>query len=214
MQFSGESPLLSRRRGRAPSSGKVAGVATGLFSAERSKVYARGGLGFLAKYGKDYTYEGMLESILAELPGKPKYVVIVSGGNDVYGPEKSAHEEEYQDAQVALAMAKVATRLYYQRIPGLFVFGANSECFQYTGKKGQVFDRRVGSVRRLADRIFSACWLQYSHQVVSGITQLVPLLDAVDGIDHYGGTEDVYDKLKVALAQFCMMAQALVRSRL
>ena len=97
MQSSGESPLLSRRRGRAPSSGKVAGLATGLFPVERSKVYARGGLRFLNQGGEEYTYEDMLEMILADLPGKPMYVVIVSGGHDVYGPRKNVFEEDYED---------------------------------------------------------------------------------------------------------------------
>ena len=86
-------------------------------------MYARGGLRFLEQYGKDYTYEAMLESILADVPGKPLYVVILSGGNDVYGWRKSGYEEEYEDLQVGVAIANIAARLWYQRIPGVFVFG-------------------------------------------------------------------------------------------
>ena len=78
------------------------------------KVYAKGGLGFVESYGKEYQYEAMLESILAEIPGKPKYVVVVSAGNDVYGPKKTVYDEEYEDVQVGLAMAKCAARLWYQ----------------------------------------------------------------------------------------------------
>ena len=78
------------------------------------KVYAKGGLGFVESYGKEYQYEAMLDSILADIRGKPKYVVIVSGGNDVYGPKKTGYEEEYEDVQVGLAMAKCAARLWYQ----------------------------------------------------------------------------------------------------
>ena len=78
------------------------------------KVYAKGGLGFVETYGKEYQYEAVLESILAEIPGKPKYVVVVSAGNDVYGPKKTVYDEEYEDVQVGLAMAKCAARLWYQ----------------------------------------------------------------------------------------------------
>ena len=78
------------------------------------KVYAKGGLGFVESYGKEYQYEAMLESILAEIPGKPQYVVILSAGNDVYGPKKTVYEEEYEDVQVGVAMAKCAARLWYQ----------------------------------------------------------------------------------------------------
>ena len=153
----------------------------------------------------EYTYEGMLESILAEIPRKPKYVVILSGGNDVYAWTQSAYEEEYEDVQVGVAIAKFAARLWYQRIPGLFVFGGSSDCFLYSGQKAQVFDRRVKSVRRLAQRMFAACRLPY--QVVSGVQELLPLkAHFVDGIGHYQGTPDAYDKFMRALAELCMLA--------
>ena len=132
----------------------------------------------------------------------------------MYGPEQSAYEEGYEDMQVGLAIAKVAARLWYQRIPGLVVFGGSAECFQYAGKKGQVFDRRAGSVRRLANRILQTCWLQYSYRVVSGIKEVLPLrASVVDGIGHYGGNGS-YWKLTTALAAFCIQAQSLGRSRL
>ena len=172
---------------------------------ERIKVYARGGLRFLEKDGKDYTYEAMLESILADIPGKPKYVVMVSGGNDVYGPKKTGYEEEYEDVQVVVAMAKFAARLWYQRIPGLIVFGGSSDCFLYEGQKAEVFDRRVKSVRRLAQRMFAACRLPC--RVVSGVKELLPLkAHVVDGIGHYQGTPHAYDSFTRALAEFCMLA--------
>ena len=171
-------------------------------------MYAKGGLTFVDKHGKDYTYEAVLESILAEAPEKPMYVVLLSGGNDVYGPRpEPLYEEEYEDVQVGMAMAKLAARLWYQRIPGLFVFGATAHCFQYTGLKASVFDRRVVSVRGLAQRILSACKLPY--QVVSGVPQLQPLRGyVVDGIGHYAGTEDAYYLFARALADFCARAPA------
>ena len=213
MQSSGESPNFFGWRGRASSSGKAAGYRHRTDTPlERIKVYARGGLRFLAKYGKDYTYEAMLESILAHVPNA-KYVVILSGGNDVYGPVKSVYEEQYEDVQVGEEIAKVAARLWYERIPGLFVFGGSAECFQYTGKKAQVFDRRANSVRRVARRMFSVRRLDC--RIVSGVQELLPLrVNVVDGIGHYGGTEDAYDKFTLALAEFCMLAQSLGRSRL
>ena len=169
-------------------------------------MYARGGLRFLEQDGKDYTYEAMLESILAEIPGKPMYVVILSGGNDVYGfRRKSGYEEEYEDVQVGVAMAKFAARLWYQRIPGLIVFGGSSDCFLYKGQKAEVFDRRVKSVRRLAQRMFAACRLPC--RVVSGVKELLPLgAHVVDGIGHYQGTPHAYDSFTRALAEFCMLA--------
>ena len=117
--------------------------------------------------------------------------------------------------KVGVAIATIAARLWYQRIPGLFVFGGSAECFQYTGKKARVFDRRANSVRRLGNRIFSACWLQYTNRIVSGVKELLPLrANVVDGNGHYGGTEDAYDQFTLALAEFCMLAQSLGRSRL
>ena len=195
-------------------SGRAAGYRPGADTPlERIQVYARGGLRFLEQHGKDYTYEAMLESILADVPGKPMYVVILSGGNDVYGWRKSGYEEEYEDVQVGVAIAKIAARLWYQRIPGLFVFGGSAECFQYTGKKAQVFDRRANSVRRRAQRMLSACRLPF--RVVSGVKELLPLRDhVVDGIGHYEGSLDAYDKFTRALAEFCMLASFPRRSRL
>ena len=188
---------------------------------ERIQVYARGGLRFLEQHGKDYTYEAMLESILADVPGKPMFVVILSGGNDVYGwmlqayvgGTKSDYEEEYEDLQVGVAIANLAARLWYQRIPGVFVFGGSAECFLYSGQKAEVFDRRANSVRRLAQRMLSACRLPF--RVVSGVKELLPLRDhVVDGIGHYEGSLDAYDKLTRALAEFCMLASFPRRSRL
>ena len=170
------------------------------------KVYAKGGLGFVESYGKEYQYEAMLESILAEIPGKPKYVVVVSGGNDVYGPQKTGYSEEYEDVQVVVAMAKFAARLWYQRIPGLIVFGGSSDCFLYEGQKAEVFDRRVKSVRRLAQRMFAVDG-RFRCRVVSGVKELLPLgAHVVDGIGHYQGTEDARVSLTRALAEFCMRA--------
>ena len=172
---------------------------------ERIKVYAKGGLGFLEPYGQEYQYEAVLESILADLPGKPKYVVIVSGGNDVYGPKKTVYEEEYQDVQAGVAMVKLAARLWYQRIPGLIVFGASSDCFLYEGQKAEVFDRRVKSVRRLAQRMCAACRLPC--RIVSGIKELLPLKAHIaDGIGHYQGTPEAYEALTRAFAELCMAA--------
>ena len=169
-------------------------------------MYARGGLRFLEKYGKNYSYEGVLESILSLESNKPKYVVIVSGGNDVYGPKKTGYEEEYEDVQVGVAMAKFAARLWYQRIPGLIVFGGSSDCFLYKGQKAEVFDRRVKSVRRLAQRMFAADG-RFRCRVVSGVKELLPLkAHVVDGIGHYQGTPHAYDSFTRALAEFCMLA--------
>ena len=203
MQSSGASPIFFGRRYRDRSDTPL----------ERIKVYARSGLRFVEKDAKQDTYESVLESILADLPGKPLYVIILSAGNDVYSWGKSVHEEEYEDVQVGMAIAKVAARLWHQRIEGLFVFGGSAECFQYSGKKAQVFDRRVASVRRLAQRMCSASRLPF--RVVSGVKELLPLrAHVVDGIGHYGGTEDAYDKFTRALAEFCMLAPLPRRIRL
>ena len=71
--------------------------------------------------------------------------------------------------------------------------------------RGVVFDRRVQSVRRLAQRIFTACRLP--SRVVSGIKELLPLKGHVaHGIGHYQGTEDARVSLTRALAEFCMRA--------
>ena len=179
----------------------------------RVQVYAKGGLRFLPQQGQEYTYEAMLERILAEGAGKAKYVVIMSGGNDVYAWKNGGLEELYEDLQLGVAIANIAARLWYHRIPGLFVFGGSANVWQYFGRKALVFDRRVNSVRRLAQRILSAGWLPF--RVVSGVEELWPLRGAVvDGIGHYAGTEDAFNKLTRALADFCMQASFPRRSRL
>ena len=54
-----------------------------------------------------------------------------------------------------------------------------------------------------------------TNRLVSGVKELLALrCNVVDGIGHYGGTEDAYEKLTLALAKFCMLAQSLGRSRL
>ena len=102
----------------------------------------------------------------------------------------------------------------YQRIPALIVFGGSSECFLYKEQKAEVFDRRANSVRRLAQRMLSACRLPF--RVVSGVKELLPLRDhVVDGIGHYEGSLDAYDKFTRALAELCMLlAMMPKRSRL
>ena len=89
----------------------------------RIKVYAKGGLGFLEPYGKEYQYEAVLESILAELPGKPKYVIIVSGGNDVYGPKKTVYEEEYQDVLANAGLIQTEIKHQPMRLQVLSIGG-------------------------------------------------------------------------------------------
>ena len=85
------------------------------------------------------------------------------------------------------------------------VYGASSECFRYQGEKAEVYDRRVKSVRRLAQRMFTACKLP--SRVVSGIKELLPLsVHVADGIGHYQGTDDARVSLTRALAEFCMLA--------
>ena len=75
----------------------------------------------------------------------------------------------------------------------------------YKGQKAEVFDRRVKSVRRLAQRMFAACRLPC--RVVSGVKELLPLkAHVVDGIGHYQGTPHAYDSFTRALAEFCMLA--------
>ena len=180
----------------------------------RIKVFIKGGLGFLESNGKEYQYEAMLDSILADIHGKPKYVVVVSGGNDVYGPQKTGYSEEYEDVQVAVAMAKFAARLWYLGIPGVIVFGGSSDCFLYKGQKAEVFDRRVKSVRRLAQRMFAVDG-RFRCRVVSGVKELLPLgAHVVDGIGHYQGTPQSRSSLTRALAEFCMLVPVPRRSKL
>ena len=133
---------------------------------------------------------------------------------------KSVYEEQYEHVQVALAIVKIAARLWYERIPTLMVFGGNSDCFKYSGKKAEVFDRRVNSVRRLAQRMLSASLPHSTIRIVDGVKQLLPLrAHVVDGIGHYGvvdgiGTLDAYVNFTRALAEFCMLVPVPRRSKL
>ena len=133
---------------------------------------------------------------------------------------KSVYEEQYEHVQVGVAIVKLAARLWYERIPALVVFGGNSDCFQYSGKKAEVFDRRVNSVRRLAQGMLSVCLPHSTIRIVDGVKQLRPLrAHVVDGIGHYGvvegiGTLDAYVAFTRVLAEFCMLAPVPRRSKL
>ena len=95
------------------------------------------------------------------------------------------------------------------------MFGASAMCWKYGGNKAKVFDRRAISVRGIVQRMFSASNADYTNKIVSGVNELLPLrVHVVDGIGHYGGTEDAYDKFTRALAEFCMLAPLPRRSRL
>ena len=167
------------------------------------QVYAKGGLRFAPRYGRKYTYEAVLEGILKDWAGQPEYVVLLSGGNDMY---EYAHKtlteqyEQYENVRIALAITSVAARLWYQRIPSLIVVGGSSEVFQYTGNKAVVYDRRAQMVRSVAQRMMAA----------------VPLggCSLVSGIGFYYGGAAAYTKFLHALSIFAFTARFVGLSRL
>ena len=168
-----------------------------------AKVYVKGGLTFVPRYGSSFSYEGVLESVLAEFPGgEPEYVVLVSGGNDLYGPEQDVFAEEAENVNVALGIVKVAVRLWYQRIPCLLVVGASSEVFKYRGEKARVFDRRVQYTLRVARSMMAAVPLG-GCKLVSGAEELAAMSagDIVDGMGHFGGPR-AYRKFLYAVSQW------------
>ena len=157
----------------------------------------------------------MLEGILKDWPGQPEYVVLLSGGNDMYDYEQKTLDEQYDNVRIALAITSVAARLWYQRIPCLIVFGGSSEVFQYTGNKAVVYDRRAKMVRKVAQRMMAAVPLG-GCSLVSGIAELMELRgDVVDPIGHYGGAA-AYAKFLHALSMFTFTARirSFGRSRL
>ena len=148
------------------------------------QVYAKGGLTFVRRNGKwsTTTYEGVLKGILKDWPGQPAYVVLLSGGNDIYEIEGQTLDEQYANVGIALAITSVAARLWDQRIPSLIVVGGSSEVFQYTGNKAVVYDRRAQMVRSVAQRMMAAVPLG-GCSLVSGIAELMELRgDVVDPI--------------------------------
>ena len=150
-------------------------------------MYAKSGLTYLPKkdnIGTEDTYYTMVESILAESSGKPEYFVIISGGSDVYGPENDKYFEVYADFEIAVAILKVANRLWYQRIPCLFVYGMSGYIFKYTGKKAVVFDRRCDRVLKLTSRMLDAGYLTQTNRLVAGSMELQSLRDNI--VDGFG----------------------------
>ena len=95
------------------------------------------------------TYQQMLE-YAATRPATHRYslqrfswVLVISGGNDVYAPRRDGASDEYQAFSCATGMARLAAYLHSRQIPCKIVFGMSAATWRYQGDRATRFDKQV-----------------------------------------------------------------------
>ena len=113
----------------------------------RAVVMAQSG----AVFGGDgrRTYQQMLE-YAATRPATHRcplqrfsWVLVISGGNDVYAPRSDGASDEYQAFSCAAGMARLAAYLHSRQIPCKIVFGMSAATWRYEGDRATRFDKQV-----------------------------------------------------------------------
>ena len=165
----------------------------------KARVIALGGLEFVRRRGGRRTYHDVLELGMSDAgAAQPEFVVVVSGGNDVYGAPDS---QELYDA-----VGRLAEKLRILRVPSLVVFGGSSKTWKYRGSFGKEYDARVRrvlaecTVRMLPIKRGGFC------RIVSGEKELrsIKYEDICTPIGHLEGSK-AFDKLAAAMAKWVSM---------
>ena len=71
------------------------------------------------------------------------WVLVISGGNDVYAPRSDGASDEYQAFSCAIGMARLAAYLHSRQIPCKIVFGMSAATWRYQGDHATRFDKQV-----------------------------------------------------------------------
>jgi hypothetical protein len=164
----------------------------------KARVIALGGLRFTPARGRRSYHDVLQWGISDAGAAKPEFVVVVSGGNDVYGAPDS---QELYDA-----VGRLAEKLRILRVPSLVVFGGSSKTWKYRGSFGKEYDARVrrvlaeGTQRMLPIQRGGFC------RIVSGEKELRSIKDEdlCDRIGHLEGSK-AFDKLASAMAKWVSM---------
>ena len=116
------------------------------------------------------------------------WVLVISGGNDVYAPRTDGASDEYQAFSCAIGMARLAAYLDSREIFCKIVFGMSAATWRYEGDRATRFDKQVdlslGYFVRLCESFpMAAC----AH--VKGAYELRGILDSElkDRIGHLQG---------------------------
>ena len=132
------------------------------------------------------------------------FVMIVSGGKDVYGENAEITPELYHALRATVRRASYLCGSYGEHVPAgrvIFIFGASAATWRYPSADGAVFDGRVQQVLRWGTHNLKGLTL------VSGAAELATLEDheVVDGIGlkYHSG----FDKLLAAMHQWYVILQ-------
>ena len=123
----------------------------------RAVVMARSG----AVFGGDgrRTYQQMLE-FAATRPATHRcslqrfsWVLVISGGNDVYAPRSDGASDEYQAFSCATGMARLSAYVASRHIPCKIVFGMSAATWRYEGDRATRYDKQVDLALRYFVRL-------------------------------------------------------------
>ena len=128
------------------------------------------------------------------------FVMIVSGGKDVYGENAEITPELYHALRVTARRASYLCGSYGEHVPAgrvIFIFGASAATWRYPNTVGALFDGRVQQVLRWGKDNLKGVTL------VSGAAELATLEDheVVDRIGHLK-YHSGFDKLLAAMHQW------------
>ena len=167
-----------------------------------AEVVGVSGLRFESKHPEG-RYVDVLEHVLQH---RYQWIMLISGGNDVYGQADS--ESLYDAVSTCVRRALTSTDAV------VVVYGGSAETWRYRGRFAQEYDARV---RRVVDRLSADFQKMSGVRILSGAPELRILSDEdlVDRIGHLQYTHG-FQKLLAALSSWTTMARALVslRSRL
>ena len=176
---------------------------------------ARGGASFCGQV----TYEEMLVFIHYKyhMEWPYKFLLVISMGNDIYvkGPDddgtKKIPYELADSAGIGIRDFMWSARNLFDCI-GL-VFGGSSDVWQYSGKKGYVYDRLVDEVLKSSIKY----GFQYGLDYVSSGTSELDTLSKEDIVDSIGHIHVLaYPKLETAVVSWIrdLLKQAVLTSKL
>ena len=167
-----------------------------------AEVVGVSGLRFESKHPEG-RYVDVLEHVLQH---RYQWIMLISGGNDVYGQSDS--ESLYDAVSTCVRLALTATDAV------VVVYGGSAKTWRYRGRFAQEYDARV---RRVVDRASADFHKMSGVRILSGALELRSLTDA-DLVDRIGHLQfkDGFEKLLAALSAWATLARALVslRSRL
>ena len=149
-----------------------------------------------ASFSGKYKYEDMLHYVLQHSKGPYQFVLVISMGNDIY------NEDSADKAMTGIRSFCSTFRNHFDGIS--LVFGGSAAVWQYSGEKGEKYDRLVNDVLTLANNV-TFFWKTRLHgldYVSSGAHELNTLTkdDIADSMGHL--QVRAYPKLESAMVSW------------